>query len=88
MICVYVVLTECYGRGTGQIRVAFVDGEEERPLFGSPEQILDFTGRSPPDTLGIVFRLTACPFPWEGQYSVQFWYNGVKLDERPLRLWG
>lgn len=85
-ICIYLVLTECHGRGKGQIRVAYSDSEPEQLLFGSPEQDLDFTGRSPLELLGVVFRLLDCLFPWAGRYSVQFWYNGQKVGECPLRL--
>jgi hypothetical protein len=86
MICVFLVLTDCRGQGTAQIRVSFVDGEQEQPLFGTPLHQLDFSGRSPLDSLGIVFRLQDCRFPHAGLYSVQFWYNGQKLEECPIRL--
>jgi hypothetical protein len=86
MFCVYLVLTECHGSGIGQIRVAFVDEEVKKPIFGSPEHALDFSGHSPLELLGVVFRIEAGMFPRAGQYSVQFWYNQQKLEERPLRL--
>ena len=85
-ICVYLVLTECQGRGTGQIRVAFSDSEPEQVLFGSPEHEINFAGQSPLDLLGVVFRLRDCLFPQAGRYAVQFWYNHQKVEERPLRL--
>jgi len=85
-LCFYLVLTECHGTGVGQIRVAYSDGEHEQPVFGSPPQPLDFAGQSPLDLLGVVFRIQACPFPRAGQYSVQFWYNGQRVEDRPLRL--
>jgi len=88
VICVYLVLTACHGTGLGQIRVAYADGEHERPLFGSAERTLDFTEHSPLDLLGVTFRIEACNFPQAGRYLVQFWYNGEKLEERPLRLRG
>ena len=86
MLCVYLVLTECYGKGVAQIRVVSVDGEQEQPLFGSPPRSLDFAGHSPLEQIGVVFRLEGCPFPYAGPYSVQFWYNEQKIEERPLRL--
>jgi hypothetical protein len=86
MICVYLVLTECQGRGTVQIRVSFVDDEPEQPVFGTPVHDLDFAGVGPLDAIGIPFRIRDCPFPRPGGYAVQFWYNGQKLDERPLRV--
>jgi hypothetical protein len=47
MLCVYLMLTECYGNGVAQIRVVYSDGEHEVPLFGSPERLLDFAGILP-----------------------------------------
>lgn len=85
-ICIYLVLTECYGQGTGQIRVAYLDAENEQPLFGSPPHRLDFAGHSPLELLGVVFRIEGGRFPKAGQYAVQFWYNEQKVEERPLRL--
>ena len=85
-ICVYLELTECYGSGVGQIRVAFSDEEHEETLFGSEEHQLDFAGHSPLELLGVVFRLVDCEFPQAGRYSVQFWYNGAKVEERPKLL--
>jgi hypothetical protein len=85
-ICVYLVLAECQGRGIAQIRVAYSDSEPEQLLFGSPEHAVDFSGRSPLESLGIVFRIKPCLFPHSGRYSVQFWYDNEKLAERPLQL--
>jgi hypothetical protein len=86
MICVFLVLTECQGRGIGQVRVAYEDDEPPRALFGSPEGEIDFTGADPLESLGVTYRLEACPFRRPGRYTVQFWYNGAKLAECPLRL--
>jgi hypothetical protein len=85
-ICVYLVLTDCYQQGTGQIRVFYADREDQEPVFGSPPHPLDFTGRSPLELLGVVFRLQGCEFPEAGRYLVQFWYNDAMVEERPLRL--
>ena len=85
-LCIYLVLTEGHGHGIGQIRVAYSDSEPEQVLFGSPEYNLDFTGHSPLELLGVVLRLRDCLFPQAGRYSVQFWYNQQKVEERPLRL--
>jgi Family of unknown function (DUF6941) len=86
MICVYLVLTECYQSGIAQIRVAYADRESEEPLFGSRQHALNFAGHSPLDLLGVVFRLEACEFPEPGRYLVQFRYNEEKVEERSLRL--
>jgi uncharacterized protein DUF6941 len=86
MICVYVVLTGCHGNGMAQIRVVFCDPEPEQLCFAFPPHLLDFAGHSPLASLGVVFRLEGCLFPHAGRYSVQFWYNDQKVEERPLRL--
>lgn len=86
MICVFLVLAECRGRGRVQIRVAFVDDLHEQPLFGSPEHEVDFSTVRPLEVVGIPFRLRDCRFPTAGAYAVQFWYNGAKIAERPLQL--
>lgn len=85
-ICIYLVLTGCRGRGTGQIKVAFCDAEPEMLLFGSLPHELDFTEHSPLELLGVTFRIEACRFPRAGRYAVQFWYNEKMLEERPLQL--
>jgi hypothetical protein len=86
MFCVYLVLTDCYGKGVGQIRVAYVDGEHEQLLFGSREHELDFTDHTPLEVLSVAFRIEACRFPRAGRYSVQFRYNQELVDEKPLLL--
>jgi hypothetical protein len=86
MICVYLVLTEGRGRGIAQVRVAYVDAEAEQLLFGSPEHEISFENHSPLELLGVVFRLKDCLFPQPGRYAVQFWYDGQKVAEQPLRL--
>lgn len=85
-ICVLLVLTACHGRGTGQVRVSFADAHPEQPVFGSRPQPLDFSGRSPLESLGVSFVLRDCPFPRAGRYSVEFWYNGNLIAEQPLEL--
>ena len=86
MICVYLVLTDCQGQGTGRIRVAFADAEHERPIFGSAPHPFDFNGHSPLELLGIAFRIEDCRFPRDGRYVVQFWYNDSIVEARPLEL--
>jgi len=87
MICVYVVLTEGRGRGRGQVKFAIVDEMGvEVPIFGSPSYDLDFLKGSPVDVHGFVFRIESCPFPRAGEYALQFSYNEVVLERRPVRL--
>lgn len=85
-ICVYLVLTDCYGRGTAQVKVVSVDDENELVCFGSAEHELDFRHHSPLEVLSVVFRIKDCEFPRAGRYSVQLWYNADMLAERPLHL--
>lgn len=85
-LCVFLVLTECYGSGRVQLRVSYVDGEFEQLIFGTPEHTLNFINRSPLELLSTVFRLNLCPFPRPGRYSVQFWYDGECVHECPLQL--
>ena len=82
-LCIYLALTECHGVGIAQIRVVYTDGEDESLVFGSPEYTLDFTGHSPLEVIGVVFRLEECYFPESGRYAVQFWYNGGRSTSAP-----
>ncbi len=86
MICVFLILAGCRGRGRVQIRFSFVDDLHEQPLFGSLEHEVGFTSVSPLEAVGIPFRVRNCRFPTPGTYSAQFWYNGVKIEERFLQL--
>ncbi len=69
MICVFLVLTECRGRGRVQIRVSLLHGLTEQPLFGSPEHEVDFASVSPVKRLvsrsgfGIVDSQVRAPTP-------------------------
>jgi hypothetical protein len=80
------VLTACRGKGLMQIRVAFVDDENEELVFGTPPRLLDFAGRDPLNAVGMVFEIRNCPFPRPGRYSAQFWYNDRCVFEQPLTL--
>jgi hypothetical protein len=82
-MCVFLVLTE--GRGTGTAQIICVFEETSQKVFETPQRQVRF-GRDPLDVVGVPFRIRACPFPHPGMYVIQFWYNGAKLDERPLRL--
>ena len=54
-------------------------------IFGTPKHVVTF-GPDPLAILGVQFRLRDCLFPFPGLYSVQFWYNDTKVEERPLLL--
>jgi len=81
--CVLLMLTGGRGTGDGQIICVFEDTGQR--IFGSPKQPITF-GPDPLDVIGVAFRLSDCSFPAPGLYSVQFWYNDVLVEERPLLL--
>ena len=85
-LCVHLALTDCHGQGRVQVKVASVDYEDDLVCFGSAEHVLDFRQHSPLEVLAVVFRIKDCEFPFAGRYSVQLWYNGEVLEERPLLL--
>lgn len=53
--------------------------------IGTPPHDVTF-GADPLEVIGVPFRIRDCSFPYPGMYSIQFWYNGEKVEERPLRL--
>jgi hypothetical protein len=81
--CVFLTLTE--GRGNGQGQIACVFEETGQTVFETPKRPIPF-GPNPLDVVGVPFRIRNCTFPRPGRYSIQFWYDGVMVEERPLRL--
>lgn len=81
-ICVFLLLTEGYGRGSGKI--VCLSEETGKTVFETGNLQIPFT--SALDVVGVPFRIQHCIFPTEGIYTVQFWYEGEMLEERPLRL--
>ena len=77
MICVFLVLAECRGRGRVQIRVSFIDDLHEQPLFGSPEHEVDFASVGPLEqiTLRIVRKSVDTAAVAAGQvlYLIRSW---------------
>jgi hypothetical protein len=82
-LCVFVALTD--GRGTGTAKVVCILEDSGQPVFETHLRDVNF-GPDPLDVVGVPFRILDCPFPYPGMYSVQFWYIGAMLAERPLRL--
>jgi hypothetical protein len=80
---VFLALTE--GRGTGTAQIICVFEETGQRIFGSPQYQVQF-GPDPLEVIGVPFRIRDCRFPYPGMYSIQFWYNDEKVEERPLRL--
>jgi hypothetical protein len=85
-MCVLLILTACRGQGIGQVRVSYADAHPEQPVFGTQPRPLDFTGRSPLDTVAVSFVIRDCPFPRAGRYAEEFWYNDRLIGEQPLEL--
>jgi len=82
-LCVFLVLTEGRGQGEGKIVCVFEDTAQK--VFETPARIISF-GSNPLEIIGAPFRIRDCPFSQPGLYSVQFWYDGLMVDERPLLM--
>lgn len=82
-LCVFLALTEGRGQGEGQIQCVFE--ETGQRVFQTPRRPISF-GDDPLEVVGIPFRIRDCRFPFPGMYSVQFWYNGVMIEECSLRM--
>lgn len=82
-MCVFLALTE--GRGQGEGNIVCVVEESGQKVFETRARPISF----PPDPLevvGVPFRIRDCSFPQAGLYSVQFWYEGELVEERPMRM--
>jgi hypothetical protein len=80
---VFLALTEGRGTGTAQIICVFEDTGQK--IFETPQRQVAF-GADPLEVVGLPFRIRDCRFPYPGMYSIQFWYNDEKMEERPLLL--
>jgi hypothetical protein len=82
-LCVFLALTE--GRGQGDGKIACVFEETGHKVFETRGRSISF-GSDPLEVLGVPFRIRDCTFPQAGRYTVQFWYEGELVEERPLRM--
>jgi hypothetical protein len=82
-MCVFLALTEGRGQGEGKIVCAFE--ETGQNIFETRGRPISF-GPDPLEVVGVPFRIRDCSFPQAGLYSVQFWYEGEMVEERPLRM--
>jgi hypothetical protein len=82
-LCVFLALTE--GRGLGEGQIVCVFEESGQKIFETAQRQIPF-GPDPLDVLGVPFRIRDCKFPFPGLYSIQFWYDGRKIEECPLRM--
>jgi hypothetical protein len=82
-LCVFLALTEGRGQGEGQIVCVFEDTGKK--IFETNKRSIPF-GPDPLEVLGVPFRIRNCLFPQAALYSVQFWFDGDLVEERPLRM--
>lgn len=82
-LCVFLVLTEGYGQGEGKI--VCVSEETGNGVFQTSGRMISFDP-DPLETSGVSFRVRDCRFPHAGLYSIQFWFDGELVEERPLRM--
>lgn len=80
--CVLLVLTE--GRGEGEARIVCLLEETGEKVFETSGRLT--FGVDPLEVIGVPFRIRDILFPRPGLYSVQFWYEGELVEERPMRL--
>ena len=81
--CVFLALTEGRGQGEGHITCVFEDTGDK--IFETRKRPIQFRP-DPLEVIGVPFRIRDCSFPQPGRYSVQFWYDGVMVEDRPLRM--
>ena len=82
-LCILLALTDCRGQGEGWI--VCENEDTGQPAFMSSRRTITF-GADPLAVIGVPFRIRNCPFHGRGLYSLQFWYNGVRLEHRLLNL--
>jgi hypothetical protein len=82
-MCVFLALTDGHGQGEGKIVCVSEPGGEQ--VFETRSRPIVF-GPDPLEILGVPFRIRDITFPHAGLYSVQFWYEGELVEERPFRL--
>jgi hypothetical protein len=82
-MCVFLALTEGRGHGEGNIVCVFEDTGQT--IFATRKRPIVF-GPDPLAIVGVPFRIRDISFPSPGLYSVQFWYDGELVEQRPLRM--
>lgn len=82
-LCVFLALAG--GRGEGEGHIECVSEDTGEKIFETRKRPIKFEA-DPLEVVGVSFRIRDCTFPYPGRYSIQFWYNGSMIEERPLRL--
>ena len=81
--CVFLAMAG--GRGDGEGQIVCVLKQTRERIFETRKRAIPFP-TDPLEVVGVPFRIGDCIFPHAGRYSVQFWYDGVMIEERPLNL--
>jgi hypothetical protein len=80
-ICIFIVLTDCHGPGTLQLRI----GDFATILYDSGPIALQLP-TDPLQVTGWPIRITNLRFPQAGVYEVELLGNGTVLATQPLRV--
>jgi hypothetical protein len=82
-LCVLLILTECYR--SGRVQIVCVSEEPGERVFATPDRAIQFPN-DPLSVYGIPFRIRDCIFPKPGFYLMQFYFDGVLVEERPVNV--
>jgi hypothetical protein len=82
-ICVFLTLTDVYRQGRGHIQC--VSDETGTVVFRTGTRVIE-SAAGPLAVVGVPFRVHHCTFDEAGMYLVQFWYDGIMVEERPILL--
>lgn len=82
-MCVFLLLTEGYG--AGDIQIVCIHEETGDRIFETQPRRITF-GADPLEIRAYGFRIRGCVFPQAGMHSVELWYDGELIEERPLRV--
>ncbi len=80
---VFVMLTEC--RGRGDVGIKIVQADTGQVVKQIAKRNVDF-GNDPLEVHGLRFRLRNCEFPEAGLYWIEFWYNDRAITQQALVL--
>jgi len=82
-MCVVLFLTEGYGRSS--CKVMCVNDETGKIVHDSGPRSIAF-GEDRLGVVGVPFRMRNLVFTDPGLYTVEFWYGGELVEERPFRV--
>ena len=82
-ICCTVWLTD--GRRSGEAQIVCVEDETAEKLFASRRHVVQLS-EDPLEVSIVAIRIGDCCFPNPGLFTFEFYWNGQKLAECPLRM--